>query len=274
MSKASVTFNIKVKHFDRSVSKKKFNPEKGKELAQMVGQRWQEDVAAVVGTGVRESVQNFNLSVVHKAAWFFTRVVQRTPFDEEYTGHKPDEDYVWKRWCIKYWGKTLFADEIPELDDPNNRNLFDNKNIMNSVEQYIVERLFKGWERFGRRKRCIRNIRIENDHPRFAMLEYGGYKTADSVPKSGDDRYHGVNNGYSYQAPAGMLRITQAEFSSMSQKDFDSLDAGETYTEKTPSRSELKRLVKVMKLIGLSSRRLKNSDIEKVLSCFSGAVND
>jgi len=29
-----------------------------------------------------------------------------------------------------------------------------------------------------------------------------------------------------------------------------------------------------MKQIGLSSRRLKNSDIEKILSCFSGAVND
>jgi hypothetical protein len=82
------------------------------------------------------------------------------------------------------------------------------------------------------------------------MLEYGEYKN-DGTLKKGEKYYHGVEGGYSVQAPAGMLRITQAEFQKMTltmstRKLIQSYVQRSQRTLKNPSPSKMKELKRIL----------------------------
>lgn len=269
---SSVTF--KVKHYDKSVSRHKLDKDKGKKLAQMVGQRVMEDVmvgaAPKISGKYKFTVAQHNRRAVLEAAIYFQRVVCRTPKDEKYYNpetkkmHYADKDFVWKSWSIKYWGKTLTAEQMGEylFDD------FNDKSSINTIAQIITNDLFKGEDRLINRKTRIKSIRIENLHPRFAMLEYGTYVPKDSSVKQGPEYQHGRVNGYSVQAPYGMERITRAEMAeftdSMLDNYFGAYGSVQPEHDKVPTGSEMKELRKVMMHNGILKRHLSPKDIDRI----------
>ena len=79
------------------------------------------------------------------------------------------------------------------------------------------------------------------------MLEYGEYLADSREIKSGEHYEHGVEGGYSVQAPNGMLRITEAEFQTMalnmsSKKLIKEYVSRSQRTQKVPSPSKMKEL--------------------------------
>lgn len=265
------SFNIKVKHYDKSVSAHK--KVEGKKIASIIGTTLKESVIAMASTGIVESVRQHNERVVLQAAIFFQRVVTRTPKDETYydpitqVSHKADTDFVWKSWKISYWGKSVTAEDMGE-ELFENESAFNDKNKINAIADIIKNTLFRGESKFNSRKTRIRNIRIENKHNRFAMLEYGSYKQKNSIPKEGDEHFHGIQNGYSVQAPYGMLRITQAEMESMSIDDFDKwfkrYKSNTANITRVPSRAQMKKLVKLME----NKRHLSMKDIDAIAQVY------
>ena len=258
----SLTVRLKVKHLDKTTTVHKFNDDRTKKIAALVGTTLKEDIAAIVGDKVVESILQHNERVVAQAAVFFQRVVTRTPKDESYLGHTADTDFVWKHWKVLYWGKSVSAEEMGE-DLFADEHDFDNKEKIQAVAKFIKERLFKGEEAFRKRKTRIRNIRFENKHDRFPMLEYGSYKIKNSEKiKEGPKHYHGVQNGYSVQAPYGMERITLAEVTSMPLRDFDRWLSA-THNKKVtrvPSKAQMRELVAI---IG-NKRHLSGKDIDAI----------
>lgn len=272
---SSVTF--KVKHYDKSVSRYKLDEGKGKKLAQMVGQKVMEDVmvgaASKISGKYKFTVAQHNRRAVLEAAIYFQRVVCRTPKDEKYYNpetkkmHYADKDFVWKSWSIKYWGKTLTAEQMGEylFED------FNDKSSINTIAQIITNDLFRGEDRLTNRKTRIRNIRIENLHPRFAMLEYGTYDPPDSASiKTGKEKGlpHGKVRGYSVQAPYGMERITRAEMAdftdSMLDNYFGAYGSVQPEHDKVPTGSEVKELRKIMMQNGILKRHLSPKDIDRI----------
>lgn len=275
-----VTFSLKIKHFDKSVTSHKFKGKDGKQMSKIIGQKYLEDVVAVTANAVAETVALHNERVVYQAAVFFTRVVSRTPKDESYydrekkVGHTADDDYVWKHWKIKYWGKEITAEQMDTTGELfGNENDFDNRMKIQEVANIIKSKLFKGEAKFSQRKSRIRNLRIENDHPRFAMLEYGTYEKKNSEIKKGDKHWHGLQNGYSVQAPYGMLRITQAEMLSMNESDFDRFisvfDRNSARVQKIPNKTQMMKLKKIMTENGIPKRHLSNKDIDAITEVYS-----
>ncbi len=252
----AVTFSLKIKSANGFAPVSVAREEDGQKISKLITTSIKDEVAVIVGEAVTNSIFMYNMNVLFRVAMFFQRVVSRTPKDERYYRkdgrlHKPDDDYVWKYWTISYGSKSITAAEMGEhlfdnADDKVSGNHFNNETMIKWVQGEIEDRLFGGGINIYNRKRRIRSIRIENTHPRFAMLEYGGYKCADTPEPAKADYWHGVQNGYSVQAPYGMLRITQAEIESMSIKDinrylkqFRSYNKGVT---RIPSKAKMKRL--------------------------------
>lgn len=269
---ASITF--KVKHYDKSVSRYKFDEEKDKKIARMIGQRLTENVMAGAATKIarqyKYTVAQHNRRAIMEAAIYFQRVVSRTPKDEHWydpatkKSHSPDKDYIWKAWTIKYWGRTITSAQMGE-------NLFldfnDNQSI-SVIADYITQ-LFGGEDKITNRKTRIKNIRIENLHPRFAQLEYGEYVPQDGSIKIGKEHGlpHGKVRGYSVQAPYGMERITRAEMAEFTDEMLDRYIT--TYSvhpehDKVPTGQEMRELRKVMLHNGILKRHLSPRDIERI----------
>ena len=272
----SVAFNIKVKHYGKTVVSKK--TKNGKEVSTLIGSNLKQSVARIVGNAVVETVRQHNEMVITKAAIFFQRVVTRTPKDETFYDpktkvyHKADSDFVWKSWKMLYWGKSVSAEEMGAGLFENESD-FNNKAKIQKIEKIIKDRLFGGEKKLNKRIKRIRNIRFENTHPRFAMLEYGTYEKSSGEISKGPKHSHGVANGYSVQAPAGMYRITQAEMEAMSMqdianwsfRDYKSKMAKEGVT-RLPSPQKLKELAN---LIG-DRTHLSDSDIDRVARIMGG----
>lgn len=267
-----VTLNLKLKTENGYTSVRKRGSEE-KEIAQLVTTSLREKIAVIAGGAVVQSVLKHNEQVLFKVAMFFQRVVTRTPKDERYhlkTGgyHIPDDDYVWKHWIIRYWGKQVTAEELGEVFFCGDKGIFNDKGTINMLANMIIEKLFGGYDKFFSKRFRIRSIRIENVHPRFAMLEYGGYQCGDTKEPSKGSYWHGVQNGYSVQAPYGMLRITQAEMESMSMTDFDKYMKNFNFYNKNvtriPSKSKMKRLVKLIE----GRTHLSNKDIDAITEVY------
>lgn len=182
---------------------------------------------------------------LYMAAVFFQRVVNRTPVDEDYffydkksndmKVHKADNDSVRDSWKISGSGFSFFANDFKELGVSFDE--FNNKSEIDKIYEII---------RVGARDSKSFFVTISNKHKRFSQLEFGEY-LHDGDLKKGKKYYHGVADGYSVQAPYGMLRITQAEFgkiklSSSTEKLIKSYVNRSKRTTKIPSESKLKRL--------------------------------
>lgn len=274
----AVAFNIKVKHYGKTVVSK--TTKNGKEVSTLIGEELKQNIAGIAGSAIIETVRQHNEMVLTKAAIFFQRVVTRTPKDETYYDpktkvyHKADNDFVWKSWKVLYWGKSVTAEEMG-ADLFSNESDFNSKTKIRAVEKIIKDRLFGGEEKFNKRKTRIRNIRFENSHPRFAMLEYGTYDKANSDEISeGPKHSHGLVNHFSVQAPAGMFRITQAELEAMSMQDIANWSFRDYKTKMAkegvtliPSKTQLKKLAKIL---DGKNNRLSSNDIDKITTIMGG----
>lgn len=158
-----------------------------------------------LGMGVYKIGKTARQRNIYLASIFFQRVVSRTPLDENYIKydgqeHKKDDDVVRECWYLEYNGKRIYSKEI-------GMDLFEdigNKESTESVKSAL--------DSFFPSGKVPRQIKIYNDNERMSWLEYGIYD-ADSkgISYSKTGRPHGIEDGFSIQAPAGMLRITMAE---------------------------------------------------------------
>lgn len=270
----AVTFSLKIKSasaFDTT----KVKTDSGKTISKLITTAIKTDIAGMVGSAIEETVAQHNRNIIVKTAMFFQRVVTRTPKDETYydpetqTYHKADDDFVWENWKVLYGKKSISAKEMGASFFDSDSN-FNNRECITAIAEQIKENLFNGDAALGKRKRRIRSLRIENEHPRFAMLEYGGYELANSTKKEGKKHSHGIKDHYSVQAPYGMLRITQTEMEQMSPDDFD------RWIKKEKSAiSKIKKIRSkkdVQALLGIIEKKshLSMNDIDKVTQIIGG----
>lgn len=238
----------------------------GKQIKQFVTTSLKQQIASVAGTAVVESIVKHNERVLMQTAIFFQRVVCRTPKDEKYKAdwgwHSPDKDYVWKNWKVLYYRSSVTAEEMgEELFDDESK--FNDKACITQIASILKDRLFGGDSKFYKRTRRIKSIRIENTHPRFALLEYGGYEVDSAEINEGEKHLHGVKEKHSIQAPYGMLRITQAEMEEMNISDFDAWFKDFEVTgkaRKLPTKPQAEQLISLIEHGG----KISENKIDKI----------
>lgn len=221
----------------------------------------------IAAASVSESYLVERERTLYMAAIFFQRVVSRTPVDEDYLFwnkkkddldfHKADDDAVREAWELNSAGTGSGFTAKDFMDAGVSFDKFNSKSDIDRIYRLISDR-FAGYEKVS--------IFIENHHKRFSQLEFGEY-LHDGDLKKGSKYYHGVERGYSVQAPYGMLRITQAEFGQMklsesTEKMIKSYVNRSQRLQKIPSQAKVKRLRSLMK----DKTHLSNSDIESVES--------
>lgn len=212
-------------------------------------------VGKAVVSALGKAVQRTNSQKIYIAATFFQWVVSRTPVDEEYllpdgTVHEPDDDSVRDEWFMAYGRLTICSADFPGCFDTFN-------------DQSAISRIADTLQRGITTSRNIRTFRVYNTNPRFSELEYGEYRFTSGAIKAGPKRRHGVQGGFSVQAPRGMLRLTEAELGwiSSSAKNRRGLmaKAQELRNQKmVPDKRRTKAIYNHLK----GKRRVKESDLE------------
>ena len=206
-------FKMKIKHTGAS-SFDTYVGNDGKVITEKIKGAVEETAYNAVGKMVAEKTEEATRRNVFLSAMFFQRVVSRTPLDEDYitgmnkdghlTMHKADDDVVRDCWVASYRNRKITSKELRENFGCEFYKFNDRKEVKKIYEQFL--------KLIGKTQN-IRSIRIENTNERFAMLEYGEYEHDGTIKKDTDNKYyHGVKGGYSIQAPAGMLRLTEQEF--------------------------------------------------------------
>ncbi len=204
-------FSLKIKHTGSS-QVESFVGSDGKVFAQKLAGAIENSVYNAAGQMIAEKTEESKRRNLFLAAMFFQRVVSRTPLDEDYmtginergkpTMHYADNDSVRDCWVASYRNKKITSKYLRESCGCTFLKFNDRTEVKKIYEQFL--------ELAGKTKN-ISGVHIDNTHERFPMLEYGEYLHDGSI-KSGEHYEHGVKGGYSVQAPAGMLRLTQQEF--------------------------------------------------------------
>lgn len=130
--------------------------------------------------------------------------------------HTPDKESVRMSWNLHYKGRTFTSKELNEQC----MNCFAKKADPASIEsiaQYIYSKTKDS-------PLTNANFTYDNSNKRWEQLEYGGYTSKNSGPYTGA-RYgslyqHGITNGFSWQAPKGYVRATEALWNSLAESDF------------------------------------------------------
>lgn len=260
-----VSFKLKIKHQGSSQTDSYVGKD-GNLVTKKFAGAIEDSVVAMRGSAIAETAVIQRERTLFMAAVFFQRVVNRTPVDEDYffagkngdlQVHKADDDSVRDFWVARYNNRKITAKQLRESAGVS-FDIFNDEGEIRAIYEQFRQAFIQN------KDRNILSVRIENDHERFAQLEYGEY-LHDGEPKRGEKYYHGVERGYSVQAPYGMLRITQAEFEQMTiSTSTDRLI--KTYvqksqrTRKVPSQSKMKELKRV---IG-DRTHLSNDDIKAV----------
>lgn len=130
--------------------------------------------------------------------------------------HKPDDDYIRGDWMLYYRGVWVKAFETRETkrkcEHCFTEELFKDKGDAAAIE-IIAKKLLELTK--GSKSPLV--FYVENNNPKFSLLEYGGYKSEDSSFSIGS-KYgykHGVTGGYSYQAPRGFLRLVENTYNAI-----------------------------------------------------------
>lgn len=247
-----VAFKIKVKHYGASQIEQ-YVGKNGKILSETIKGAIEDEVVNVAGRKIFETVKQQRERTLFMAAVFFQRVVNRTPMDEDYNFtlkngtvelHEADDDYVRDAWTASYNNRKVTAKQLREAGIT-----FEKFNDESEIRK--IYNVFK--KAFVQNKKNILQIHIENNHERFPMLEYGEYKKDSKEIKTGRPYgyEHGVEGGYSVQAPHGMLRITEAEFQTLAlnmstKKLIKEYVSRSQRTEKVPSPAKMKELKKLI----------------------------
>lgn len=258
-----VKFKIKIKHPESSQIDH-FITRDGDLVTEKIAGELETEVVKVVGRRIAETAAEQRERTLFMAAVFFHRVINRTPVDENYyyldkngnlKTHEKDDDAVRDFWIAKYNNKKVTSKELRESGIT-----FDTFN--DEVEIRKIYEIFRKAFIQHKDKRIL-IINIENTHQRFAMLEYGEYMHDGDIKRG--EYYHGVQNGYSVQAPYGMLRITEAEFEQMvlntsSEKMIKDYAKKSKRLTKIPSKSKILKLRRIIK----DKTHLSKEDIKQI----------
>lgn len=156
-------------------------------------------------------------------AKLFSRIISRTPYDEDYTysthlkawkynkirTHYKDDDVVREEWYLKVVNSkgnsvTLCSKDLLKIADF--------ESIKNEDTAIIVAIEINKTLGFY----PIRSVQIWNTNPRVDMLEFGRYEKKTNLNPDyinfGENRPHGTYNGYSVQAPRGFIALSISEF--------------------------------------------------------------
>lgn len=130
--------------------------------------------------------------------------------------HVPDDDYIRGAWRLTYRGVVFGAFECnfenDPLDDREVSCYFSKEDFKKPYDKKSIEKIAKILlERTEKSKRSF-SFSTVNSHPRFSMLEYGGYDRSSGSIKKGDWYEHGVKNNHSVQAPKGFARLVEANY--------------------------------------------------------------
>lgn len=115
--------------------------------------------------------------------------------------HKADSESVRYDWILHFKGMDFSARDF----DKDFENLYFEKGKNESIKK-IADYLYEATKKS---KTKSIGFTYTNNNPRWEQLEYGYYET-DSGERKGSRYAHGVKGGYSYQAPNGFVRITEA----------------------------------------------------------------
>ena len=258
----AVSFKLKIKH-QGSSRIDQYTGKDGKIISQKIVGAIEDSAYLVSGRRVFEAAQTHRERTLFLTAVFFQRVVSRTPLDEDYYFtdkdgdlkiHHKDDDAVRDCWTASYNNKKITAKQLKDLGVT-----FDRFNDEGEIRT-IYETFRKAFVQ-GKGNRDIKVVHVDNTHERFPQLEYGEYEH-DGELKRGEKYYHGVQNGYSVQAPHGMLRITQAEFETMTlsmstEKLIKEYVRRSQRLNKIPSESKMREIKRVMKKQHLTDNDIK-----------------
>ena len=272
-----VEFTFKVKHRGGTPRIYKETDSKGKthKLATYFNNALEEEALDMVGRMICEAADTQKLRTLYLSAVFFQRVCARTPVDEGYEApkswsgiHYPDKDYVRDAWKAECNGRVVSAKKL-RTEQGIYFEVFNDETEINKIFEIFKDRFLNA----PKARKTKLAVNIENTHERFAMLEYGGLLGESDGPKKGEwsdytggsgNHYHGIENGYSVQAPYGMLRITEAEFQRMTLKTSTEYMI-KNYVKRTQNVTKVPPKSKIKKLKPLLSKsKLTNADIEKV----------
>ena len=138
--------------------------------------------------------------------------------------HEADQESVQGDWCLRFRGKLFKAYESkpnPNSDKASGgyicmkREWFEIPDDKASQEA-IADFLYKNTGDTDKNGNPLENdvrLNVFNINPRWQQLEYGWYEAPDTMSESSrrvGSRYHGIRNGFSYQAPYGFKRLTDA----------------------------------------------------------------
>ena len=261
----AVAFKLKIKH--RGASQiDQYVGDNGKVVTEKIKGAIEDTVVDVAGRKIFETIKMQRERTLFMAAVFFQRVVNRTPMDEDYTvtkvngdtvEHHADDDYVRDAWTASYNNRKVTAKQLS--DSGITFEVFNDeaeiRKIYNVFRKAFVQNKSKN----------ILQIHIENNHERFPMLEYGEYTQDSRKINSGPLYEHGIEGGYSVQAPHGMLRITEAEFQTLTlnmstKKLIKEYVQRSQRTQKVPSASKMKELKKLI----LDKTHLDDNDMSAI----------
>jgi len=239
------------------------------ELSKVFEKELEKNVAKAVFPKLIEGVRLTMNDKIYLLATFFQRVVARTPLDEDYAWeeideygqvhhyfHKSDDSQCKWSWYMTTGRKRL---EYTSEDESLFRVVSDESAIQKIAQD--IQNTFNS-------RKTGKLPEIYNDNEHFDVLEYGGgWGWGNGSPiKEVNGRKHGVERMHSAQAPAGMWRITYAEYERAKQNKRAKTSLIARFGGKkhgmvlTPSDRDLEQMVKLLK-----KRHIKYGDISKYL---------
>ncbi|MBO7123193.1 MAG: hypothetical protein J6V90_07945 [Treponema sp.] len=220
---------------------------------------------------------------------YFQHLVSRTPEDENYTykvdiiskkgkllrsnvtrHHTKDKDVIKKDWVIEGFSAGGGSLGVIKADDIALSGCFDkfgDKSSTNMVSGVMYDRWLKS------NGKMLSSVKVKNVNPRFSLLEYGEYevKNHGKNKDSGNKYWHGTTtDGYTLQAPQGMLRVTNAEFEYMQGMKNPAKYAKNAHFSKKITRSQMQKLAQ--KLQGNKFKfnfKLNSQEVEEFLDGFA-----
>ena len=251
----------------------------GKNVSKVITEAVESSAYNLMGQKVIEAGKQASLAFLYRYAVFFQRVVSRTPWDEDYIAgwsddkglliHRADDDHVRDYWTISHGTfSPITARYLRESRGCTFFNFNDKKEI-EIIYKEMLKFMGKEGSKFWSGTATLKTMNIENTHPdkkRISLLEYGGYPYDDTPKKEGEYYPHGITSGYSYQAPAGMFRITQDEMEAGSYtipNDVTKMNIGHPPKIKSPTA-----MAKVRKILG-GKLRITEKELKSLEECFA-----
>lgn len=252
-------------------------------------------------TVMREVSEEINLGVyklkgfIKVVAITFQRLIARTPMDEDYDylnfrkmaklisygikfseqdvveRHIADNDVARFDWVatIKI-GSYVLNVKAKRFENLNFKEINDAQEIK-IIYNYMIDHLKRDGIKLTNKGFSLSlSVDYKNNNSHFKTLEMGGYKRENSLhePYEGTFFLHGITGHFSVQAPAGIYRVTMAEFE-------ESIAKVETKKKTTLSSEFMRHCLKDITYQkmqkhyeemsvygGLKIKDLKNDDIE------------